>query len=191
MSSRGHARSYWRALSGNTHRRADHSNRETDVGLVRLRTLNAMLRSDNARACVRAAARFGSPATIGGCGTGRLAADHAGTGRRAAGAAATSSPRQTRAHRNLSGWQGATVGYVPRFDLKDGSKEFAPLTVCEGSGGRRESRWMCERTGRAVRSLFFPAVFTTACVCLEVRSLLFPGLVAPPALLSCWGWHRQ
>src|SRR5438309_11834601 len=36
---------------------------------------------------------------------------------------------------------GKLLGYVLRFDLNDGSKEFAPLTFCASDGGRREWRW--------------------------------------------------
>src|SRR5437764_10178983 len=36
---------------------------------------------------------------------------------------------------------GKLLGYVLRFDLNDGSKEFAPLTCCASDGGRREWRW--------------------------------------------------
>jgi hypothetical protein len=37
--------------------------------------------------------------------------------------------------------EGRLLGYVQRFDLADGGKEFAPLTYCEGKDGRREWRW--------------------------------------------------
>ncbi len=36
--------------------------------------------------------------------------------------------------------EGRLLGYVQQFDLS-GGKEFAPLTFCEGSAGRREWRW--------------------------------------------------
>lgn len=37
--------------------------------------------------------------------------------------------------------QGRLLGLVCRFDHEDGSKDFAPLTYCQGPDGRREWRW--------------------------------------------------
>ncbi|MGH7111384.1 MAG: hypothetical protein ACREFK_13280, partial [Stellaceae bacterium] len=37
--------------------------------------------------------------------------------------------------------QGRLIGYVCRFDLADGGKEFMPLTYCQSGTGRLEWRW--------------------------------------------------
>jgi hypothetical protein len=60
---------------------------------------------------------------------------------------APSAPQQHYRHGKPAGcWTyrdqaGKLLGYVLRFDLKNGGKEYAPLTFCQGSGGRREWRW--------------------------------------------------
>lgn len=38
-------------------------------------------------------------------------------------------------------FDGRLLGYVWRFDLAAGGKEFAPLTLCDNGAGRREWRW--------------------------------------------------
>jgi putative DNA primase/helicase len=47
-------------------------------------------------------------------------------------------PARTETYRD---GEGRLLGYVQRFDLADGGKEFAPLTFCEDKDGRREWRW--------------------------------------------------
>jgi putative DNA primase/helicase len=47
-------------------------------------------------------------------------------------------PARTETYRDPDG---RVFGYVWRFDLADGGKEFAPLTLCENGAGRREWRW--------------------------------------------------
>jgi putative DNA primase/helicase len=49
--------------------------------------------------------------------------------------------------------EGRLLGYVLRFDLKGGGKVFAPLTFCEGTGGRREWRWKAWPTPRPLYGL--------------------------------------
>jgi putative DNA primase/helicase len=59
-------------------------------------------------------------------------------------------PTRTETYRD---GEGRLLGYMLRFDLKGGGKEFAPLTFCEGTGGRREWRWKTWPTPRPLYGL--------------------------------------